>query len=131
VFLQYVRQKQVSHLNAFFQIFVAVNGRDAPFGRPVFGILQPPFLQGVLFLVKRKNNNCPVADSEILGRDRDPLGPERLHFLAQMLKVDNGAVSKDIDDTLVKDAGRNQVEREFPEFIDNCVAGVAAVPDTL
>jgi hypothetical protein len=48
-----------------------------------------------------------------------------------MFKVDNGAVSEDVDDMLVKDPGRDQVEREFSELIDNCVTGVAAalVPD--
>ena len=61
----------------------------------------------------RENNNSPVADFKVIGCDTDTLVAKLLHFIAEVLQVDNRSIAEYIDRTVVKNAGRNQIQREL------------------
>ena len=62
----------------------------------------------------------------MVGVDDDPFFPQAFDLMGEVGEVDDHAVSHDAGDFRTQDTGREQVQDEFPPFVDNGVARVVA-----
>ena len=118
--------QQISHTDAFFHVFIAVNRRDAPAGRAEFLVLEPRFLHAVEHDVIGHTDLRLVADLQVFGRDPDAGFRQFADLLCQVLDVDDHAVAHDARDVASQNARGQQIEHEFSLRVDHRVSRVVS-----
>ena len=124
--LQVVGIQQLTGLNGLFLVLVGIERSDALLGGAVHLVLQAGLLQRVQLPVPRQQQGSPMADHQILRRDADACGAERLHLLHQIFAVQRHAVAQNVHHAAAENAGGQQVQGKFAHVVDDGVARVAA-----
>ena len=118
--------EKLSCKNGFLLVFVRVKRSDSLLRGAEFLIGKTSFFESVQFSVPRKKKGSAVADSQVLGSNRNTLRDNRLHLLIQVLEVKRHTVSEDVHDSFPEDSGRKKMESELAVFIDYGMAGISA-----
>ena len=123
--------EQFSRQQGLFLIFVGIEGRDALLRGAVGAVLQPGLLQPVQLAVPGQQQAGPLADFQIIRRQRHALGPHLLHLVPQVLHIQGHAVAQDVHHPGTEDARGQQMQRKLSVFVDDGVPRVAAalIPD--
>ena len=129
--LQVLRIQKLSGLNGLFLVFIGIEGGDALLGGAVLLVLETGLLQCIQLPVPRQQQGGPVADQQVFRGNGHSGGPQRLDLRQEIFAVQRHAVAEDVHDTLVENAGGQQMQGELAHVVDDGVAGVAAtlIPD--
>ena len=121
-----LRVQELARLHGLFLVLVAIERRDALLGRAVLLVGKTRFLERVELAVPGQQQRRAVADLQILRRDDNARGAQRLHLLEQVFAVQRHAVAQDVDNAVAENAARQQVQGKLALFIHHSVARVAA-----
>ena len=122
--LQPIRIEQFPGQDGPFLVLVGIERRDSLFGGTELLFLLAGFLQHVHFTMPGQQQGCPLTDHQVFGSDLDPLLV--FNFLHQRFRIQRNSVSQDVDHPGTAHAGRQQVQVEFAEFIDDLMSRVGA-----
>ena len=118
-FPQQILMEKFAHADGFFQIFVAVDRRDAALCGTVFLIFEPLLFQTVLHHVIRHADDRRRTYFQIFGSNGDTRRLQPADLAVKVLDIDDHAVAHDVDNAVAQNAARQQVQNKFSLFVDD------------
>ncbi len=124
----FVQMEQVAQTQGLFAVLVAVSiGDAAPGGAESAALLgKAVFFQTILHLVPGHGDGGLVGEFQVLRADGHAAGFDGLHFICEMVKVDDHAGAQHTGDIRMQDAGGQQVQDELALLGDDSVSGIVA-----
>ena len=122
--LQPFRIEQLAGQDGPFLVLVGIERRNSLLGGAELLFLLPGFLQHIQFTVPGQQQGGPFTDHQVVRGNLNALLV--FNFLDQRFRIQRDSVSQDIDHPGAAHAGRQQMQVEFAEFIDDFMSRVGA-----